>query len=199
MLTLTFLVLVLYGALLAFLWGWAIVHAFTTPRVDFSRKGLWTLALVLNPMASMWYWYIWRRWAFWSLFTPVILFATFLPSMLERILQALSIRAMADRFVNIMTVILENVIEIIPLPILIPLMVFPFILRLAALAHLGGNTNLDAPDRNDHAVTFALPVFGYGAAMTYCMRWRKGWALAGLIWFLLAMSVVMWLFLSKLT
>lgn len=199
MLTLTFLALVLYGVILAFLWGWAILHALTTPRVDSSRKYLWTMALILNPIASMWYWYIWRRWAFWTLFIPVLLFSTFLPFVLERIIQALMIRELADRFVSIMTVILENIIEIIPLPILIPLIVFPVILRLAALAHLGGNTNLEAADRNDHAVTFALPLFGYGAAMTYCLRWRKIWAFVGFLWLLLGTSVFCWFLLNKIT
>jgi hypothetical protein len=187
---LLFLALVLYGVLLALLWGWSLIHAFTTPKVDFSRRGLWTLALAINPLASMWYWYIWKRWAFWALFAPVILFSAFLPFALEGLIRTFIARDIADRFVNISTTILENVIEAIPLPILIPLVVFPFILRLAALAHLGGSKELDAQDRNDYAVTFALPLFGYGAAMAYALKWRRGWAIAGLCWFLLASGVV---------
>lgn len=187
---LLFLALVIYGIFLAFMWGWSLIHAYTTPKVAFSRRGLWTIALLINPLASMWYWYIWKRWAFWAIFAPVILFSTFLPFALEGLIRTFIARDIADRFVTISTTILENIIEAIPLPILIPLVVFPFILRLAALAHLGGSKELEAPDRNDYAVAFALPLFGYGAAMAYAFKWRRGWALAGLCWFLLASGVV---------
>lgn len=194
---LLFLALVLYGVVLAFLWGWSLIHAFMTPKIDFSRRGLWSVALIINPLASMWYWYIWKRWAFWTLFAPVLIFSIFLPQLLEAVLRTLTMRDLADRFVDIMTAILENIISAIPIPILVPLVVFPFILRLAALAHLGGNTDLEPADRNDQAVTFALPLFGYGAAMVYCFKWRRGWALAGLVWFLLVSGVV-WSFLRYL-
>ncbi|MBD3251183.1 hypothetical protein GF380_01790 [Candidatus Uhrbacteria bacterium] len=197
LLTLLFYALLLFGVLMGILWGWALYHASTTPHTPVSRRGLWIFALIINPLASMWYWYIWKRWAFWSLFAPVILFTTFLPQTLEGVLRTLEFRSMADRFVEVMTTILEEVIDVIPLPILIPLLVFPFILRLAALTHLGGNTDLKAADRNDHAVTFALPLFGYGAAMVYCMKWRRVWATLGLAWFLLATGVL-WSFVRYL-
>lgn len=190
LLTLLFLFLLLYGITLAFLWGWAIIHAFTTPHIPFSRRGLWTIALCCNPLASMWYWYIWKRWAFWTLFAPAFIFAAFFPQLLEAIIRILSIREIGDRFVHIATAILTNTIDVIPLPIAIPLFAFPFVLRLAALAHLGGNNDLEAADRNDHAVTFALPLFGFGAAMTYVLKWRRGWAVAGFCWIFLASGVV---------
>lgn len=189
LLTILLLLLVLYGVTLAFLWGWAIVHAYTTPRIPFSRRGLWTVALCCNPLASMWYWYIWKRWAFWILFAPTFIFAALLPELLEAVIHALSIREIGDRFVSIANVFLTNILDAIPLPVAIPLFAFPFILRLAALAHLGGNNDLEAADRNDHAVTFALPLFGFGAAMTYCLKWRRGWAVIGFCWFLLAVGV----------
>jgi hypothetical protein len=194
LLTLLFLALILYGVLLALLWGWSVFHAYTTPKSAFSRRGLWTLALIINPLASMWYWYVWKRWAFWALFAPAVLFTAFLPFTLEGLIRTFTARDIADRFVNVSTAILENVIDAIPLTVLIPLVVFPFILRLATLAHLGGSRELDAPDRNDYAVTFALPFFGYGAAMAYALKWRRGWALAGLCWFVLA-SGVCWSFI----
>ncbi len=187
---LLFLALVIYGVFFAFLWGWSLIHAYTTPKIAFSRRGLWTLAIIINPLASMWYWYIWKRWAFWAIFGPVILFSAFLPFALEGLIRTFIARDIAVRFVNISTTILEDIITAIPLPILIPLVVFPFILRLATLAHLGGSKDLDASDRNDYAVAFALPLFGYGAAMAYAFKWRRGWTLAGLCWFLLASGVV---------
>ena len=190
LLSLLFLALILYGILLAVLWGWSIFHAYTTPKVPHARRGLWTLALIINPLAAMWYWYVWRRWAFWSLFVPAIVFATLLPYALESVVKTFAIREIGERFVNIATALLTNIIDVIPLPILVPLVVFPFIIRLAALVHLGGNTDLEAADRNDHAIAFALPLVGLGAAMLYCFKWRRGWALAGLAWFLLEGGVI---------
>lgn len=195
----TFLVgLAIYASLLAFLWGWAIIHAYTTPNVEFSRRGLWVLSLIFNPMAAMWYWYIWKRLAFWSLFIPAVLFSAFLPNALEKTLRILSMRDMADRFVTVMQAILTNVIDSIPLAIAVPLFTFPFILRLAALVHLGGNNELEAADRNDQAVTFALPIFGYGAAMAYNLKWRRGWAIIGLCWFIFVCFVGWSLLVKKL-
>jgi hypothetical protein len=196
MLTIFLVALAFYTSLLVFLWGWAIIHAFTTPKVDFSRRGLWVGSMAVNPLAAMWYWYIWKRWAFWILFIPAIVFTTFLPKALAQTLRILSMRDVADRFVSVMGTILTNVIDAIPLMIAVPLFTFPFVLRLAALAHLGGNNDLEAADRNDHAVTLALPFFGYGAAMAYCLKWRRGWAIAGLVWFVVA-GWVTWVLLVK--
>lgn len=196
MLTALLVALALYASLLAFLWGWAIIHAFTTPKVAFSRRGLWVGSIFVNPLSAMWYWYIWKRWAFWFLFLPAMLFTAFLPVALEQTLRILSMRDVADRFVAVMQIILTNVIDAIPLFVAVPLFSFPFILRLAALTHLGGNNELEAVDRNDQAVTFAIPVFGYGAAMAYCLKWRRGWATAGLIWLIFS-CWFMWALLVK--
>ncbi|MFA5129594.1 MAG: hypothetical protein WC477_01595 [Patescibacteria group bacterium] len=187
--TLVFFAIIAYAILLGVLWVWAILHAFSTPKIPLSRRGLWTIALVFNPSATMWYWYVWRRWAFWTLFIPAILFAAFLPLTLERVIQVLSIRDVADRFVAFITPITTHFVQAIPILVAIPLFAFPYILRFAALAHLGGNDKLDAADRNDQAVTFALPIFGYGGALAYCLKWRRGWALAGLVWSLLATAM----------
>ena len=62
------------------------------------------------------------------------------------------------------------------------LMVFPLILRLAALLHLGRNTELTAMDRNDWVESLASPIFGFGAGMAYCAKYRRGWAMTSLVW-----------------
>jgi hypothetical protein len=196
LLTTFFVALAVYASLLAFLWGWAIIHAITTPKVDFSRRGLWVGALAVNPLATMWYWYIWKRWAFWALFFPAVAFTAFLPFALEQTLRVLSMRDVADRFVAVMGVILTHVIDPLPIAFVIPLFTFPFIFRLAALTHLGGNKELESADRNDQAVSFALPFFGFGASMTYCLKWRRGWAITGLVWFVFAVCMA-WILLVK--
>ncbi len=192
--TITLAIITLYGIVLGILWIMAMIHAASTPREDWSRRALWTFAIAVNPSATIWYWYIWKRNAFWVLFAPYFLFAAFLPFTLETTIRSLATRDLADRFVHITQQILANVIDAIPLPALIPLVAFPFVLRLAALAHLGGNTKLSASDRNDQAVTFALPIVGFGSALTYCLTWRRGWAVTGFLWVLLA-SAVVWSFI----
>lgn len=194
MLTFLFVAIVLYGVTFAFLWGWSVVHAILTPRVEWGRRGLWTAAMVVNPMSAMWYWYVWKRWAFWVLFAPALAFMATLPFALEQMIRAFTARDVADRFVTLGTLFLNNVLDAIPLPILIPLAVLPFILRLAALAHLGANKDLTAPDRNDQAIAFALPLFGFGAALTYCFKWRRAWAALGLAWFVLGTGTI-WSFI----
>lgn len=197
MLTLLFLAIVLYGVLFALLWGWSVIHAILTPQVAFSRRGLWTFALLINPLAATWYWYVWKRWAFWVLFLPSLGFMAFLPFTLEGMIRAFAARDLADRFVSIGTLLVTNVLDAIPLPVMLPLAVFPIVLRLAALAHLGANKELTAADRNDQAMAFALPFFGFGAAMAYCFKWRRVWATLGLGWFALALGTI-WSFVRYL-
>lgn len=197
LLTILFLATVLYGALFAFLWGWGVVHAFLTPKEPWSRRGLWVAAMVVNPGTAIWYWYVWKRWAFWALFAPALVFLAFLPLTLEALVQALAVRDLADRFVAIATLFLQNVVDAIPLMALVPLVAFPFILRLAALVHLGRNADLKAADRNDYAIAFALPIVGFGGAIAYCFKWRRIWAALGLGWFLIATGTA-WSFLRFL-
>jgi hypothetical protein len=189
------IVLIVYGVTFAFLWGWSVIHAFITPHEALSRRGLWTLALIANPVTSMWYWYVWKRWAFWMLFIPMILFVGLLPFTLDQVILALVSRGWADRFVSIATLFLTDVVDATPLPALVPLLVFPYLLRLASLAHLGGNSELKAADRNDQAVAFSLPLVGFGAAMAYSFKWRRIWALFGLMWFVLLAGTTWWSFL----
>jgi len=186
LLTIVFLLAILYGVLFALLWCWSAVHAILTPHEDWSRRWLWTAAILVNPSTAMWYWYVWKRWAFWVLFAPALAFLVFLPVTLDVLVQALSVRDLADRFVAISTVLQDAILVHIPLPLLIFISVFPFVLRLVALAHLGANAQLKAADRNDYAIAFALPVVGFGGAIAYCFKWRRVWAAFGLLWFLTA-------------
>lgn len=195
--TLVFLVAILYGVLFAFLWGWSAVHALMTPREDWSRRGLWTAAILINPVTAIWYWYVWKRWAFWTLFAPALVFIAFLPYTLETLVRAFAVRDIADRFVALATLFLQNVIDAIPLLVFVPLFAFPFILRFAALAHLGSNSDLKAADRNDYAIAFALPLVGFGGALAYCFKWRRAWAALGLTWFLVASGTI-WSFVRFL-
>jgi hypothetical protein len=196
-LTLVFLATVIYGVLFAVLWGWSAIHALMTPHEDWSRRGLWTAAILVNPVTAIWYWFVWKRWAFWILFLPAMAFLAFLPVTLDAMIQAFAVRDVADRFVAIATVFLNSVVDAIPLPVLFPIVAFPFILRFMALAHLGANSHMKAADRNDYAVGFALPLVGMGAAFTYCLRWRRVWASLGLGWFFIA-SATIWSFIRFL-
>jgi len=196
-LTLFFLALVLYSVLFSVLWGWSIIHAFLTPKEPWTRRGLWMTALVVNPMAATWYWYIWKRWAFWTLFLPALVFMLFLPATLDAALHTLEIRSLANRFVEIGTLFSQNVVDAIPLYALLPIVAFPIILRLAALMHLGRNTTLSAADRNDYAITFALPFVGLGGAIAYCLKWQRVWAALGLAWFLIVTATA-WSFVRFL-
>ncbi len=84
----------------------------------------------------------------------------------------------------------ELVLDSLPVFILIPMLVFPYVLRLLALAHLGANSDLTAADRNDHAVAFSLPIVGLGAAIDYCFKWLHGVAALGLVWLVLAGAAI---------
>lgn len=195
--TLVFLAAILYGVLFSVLWGWSAIHALLTPREDWSRRGLWTAAILINPVTAIWYWYVWKRWAFWTLFAPALVFIAFLPYTLETLVRAFAVRDIADRFVALSTLLLQNVIDAMPLALFVPLFAFPFLLRFAALTHLGGNSDLKAADRNDYAIAFALPLVGFGGALAYCFKWRRAWAALGLAWFLVATGTI-WSFVRFL-
>lgn len=197
LLTFLFLALVIYSVLFCVLWGWSIIHALLTPKQDMSRRALWMAALIINPPAAMWYWYIWKRWGFWALFAPALVFVLFLPLTLDAVIKTLEVRSIADRFVEIGTLFSQNVVDAIPLYALIPIVVFPIILRLGALVHLGRNTTLNAADRNDYAIAFALPFAGLGGAIAYCLKWQRLWAAVGLAWFL-TVSATIWSFVRFL-
>lgn len=135
--------------------------------------------MVLNPITAVWYWYIWKRWAFWLLFTPLVLGFATAPFIAKRILIRSDLSTFEQLFAKIMApgawvYLLATSIFII----------FPLLLRLIALLHLGKNKNISALNRNDWIVALALPIFGFGAGVAYCAQHRRKWAIGSLIWWL---------------
>jgi hypothetical protein len=156
------------------LWAWAILHALETPRATTSQRALWGIALVVNPLTAIWYWYVWKRWAFWTLFTPLLGLTISLPLIVRSVLSKADATALTNALFA-----LGSSRQVI---VIAALFIFPMILGLAALLHLGKNTELTAMDRNDWIVSLALPFFGFGAAIAYCARFRRRWAMLGLAW-----------------
>jgi hypothetical protein len=155
-------------------WVWAVIHAVQTPRATPMQKALWGTAMVANPMTAIWYWYIWKRWAFWTLFTPVLVAFVSFPFAIRSLFSKADSTAFTDFLFSLGSARLIILIA--------TLMLFPLILRLVALMHIGKNTDLTSMDRNDWIVSLALPFFGFGAGIAYCARHRRGWALVGLVW-----------------
>lgn len=156
------------------LWLWGIVHAASTPKSTVSQRAFWAGSMFVNPVTAVWYWYIWKRWAFWLLFTPLLVAFGSLPFVTRSLLT----NAEASQVTNTLFA-LGTQRQVV---VFATLMVFPLILRLAALLHLGRNTELTAMDRNDWVVSLALPIFGFGAGMAYCAKYRRGWAMTSLVW-----------------
>lgn len=155
-------------------WMWAIVHAIHTPRATVMQRALWGVAMVANPTTAIWYWYVWKRRTFWALFTPVLGAFISLPFVVRSVLSKTDETTIANILYGLGSARLVILVA--------TLMIFPLVLRLAALFHLGKNTELSAMDRNDWIVSLALPVFGFGAAVAYCSRFRRIWAMVGLLW-----------------
>jgi len=173
---LAFILLALSSAFYVVFWFWAVIHASQTPHAEIMQKRLWCVALVVNPLTAVWYWYIWKKWAFIALFTPLLVAFVSFPFAVRMAFshaEATAITNLLYSFGSGRLVILTAI-----------LMVFPLILRLVAILDLGKNTKLTAMDRNDWIVAIALPVFGFGAAIAYCARAKRGWALIGLLWWI---------------
>lgn len=179
-LTVAYILLGISIVLYVTFWIWAIVHAAITPKATKSQRGFWVGAIIANPSAAVWYWYIWKRWAFWLLFTPILGFFISLPIIVRSSLS----KAEATTFTNILFALGPTRLIIFVAAI----MVFPLVLRLAALLHLGRNKELSAMDRNDWVVSLALPFFGFGAGFAYCAKNLRPWAFACLVWWV-AISV----------
>lgn len=160
-------------------WIWAMIHSVSTPKSTVSQRLLWVGAMIVNPSAAVWYWYVWKRWAFWLLFTPIFGFFVSLPF----IVRSLLTKAEATQLTDILFALGTSGV----LVVIACLVIFQLVLRLAALLHLGRNAELNAMDRNDWVVALALPVFGFGAGFAYCAKYRRTWAIASLAWFV-AMS-----------
>ncbi len=156
-------------------WIWAMIHAGSTPHAPAGQRALWVGSMLVNPSAAVWYWYIWKRWAFWLLFTPILGLFVSLPF----IVRSLLTKAEATQFTDILFSLSSSSGVLVLIACLIA---FQLLLRLAALLHLGRNAELDALDRNDWVVALALPVFGFGAGFSYCVKYRRRWAFASLVW-----------------
>ena len=131
--------------------------------------------MFVNPSTAIWYWYIWKRWAFWTLITPIFGIFVSLPFVVRSLLS----KADATNVTNMLFALGTQ-----PLLIFVAaLLVYPMVLRLVAVLHLGRNEELDAMGRNDWVIALAMPIFGFGAGLAYCAGHRRKWAIASLIWF----------------
>jgi hypothetical protein len=138
--------------------------------------------MLLNPLTPVWYWYIWKRGVFIALFSPLLGIFLLLPFVTRSLLSKAE-----ETFLTKILFALGNGRLVILLTVLL---MFPLCLRLMALVHLGKNSELRAIDRNDWIVSLALPIFGFGSAIAYCAKYRRRWALIGLLW-IAVMGVVL--------
>lgn len=157
-------------------WIWALIHAAQTPNAPKGQRLFWVGAVIVNPSAAIWYWYVWKRWAFWTLFTPILGFFLSIPFVVRSLLTKANETNLTNFLFALGTTRLVIIVSI--------LIIFPLILKLAALLHLGKNNNLSAMDRNDWVVSLALPIFGLGAAVAYCAKYQRQWAIVSLFWWL---------------
>ncbi|OQB19157.1 MAG: hypothetical protein BWY14_00685 [Parcubacteria group bacterium ADurb.Bin192] len=174
-------VYILFGLSLVifiFFWFWAFWHAVRTPRANWGQRLIWGI-LLLNPTATVWYWCIWKRWAFWSLFTPLLGIFIALPL----VIRSLMTKADATSFTNTLFALGSNRLVIL----FVILMIYPIVLKLAIVLHLTKNTDVTAMDRNDWVLTMAMPVMGYGSALSYSSKFMKSWALSSLLWLIIAL------------
>lgn len=166
----------------AVFWVWGMIHAAATPKTPVRQRLFWSLSLLINPLAAAWYWFVWKRWAFWVLITPLILAFLSLPVVVRSLLS----KAEETFYTNLLFALGPTWLIIL----LAAMLVFPLCLRLAALFHLGKNFELTAIDRNDWVISLALPVFGLGAGMAYCAKYRRTWAIAVLAWWVV-MAIIL--------
>lgn len=155
-------------------WAWGIVHAASTPKSSLQQRLFWSGSMLVNPSTTVWYWYIWKRWAFWLLFTPIFGAFVSLPFVVKSVLS----KAAATELTNTLFALgTQRLVVIVAF-----LMIFPLVLRLFALLHLTRNNNLTAMDRNDWVVALAFPIFGFGAGLAYVAQYQRKWALVSLCW-----------------
>ena len=155
-------------------WNGAMVHAMRTPRVSMSQRIFWTLCILINPTATVWYWCVWQRYAFWALFTPML--GIFLSSPL--VVRSLMSKADATMLTDALFVLGSNAFVIF----FAVLLIYPIILRLMVALDLTKNNDISAHERNDWVVTMALPSIGFGVALIYAARHQRNWAFASIAW-----------------
>ncbi len=164
-----------------FFWIWAIIHAYRTPGAPFGQKLFWSIAILINPTATVWYWCVWQRWAFWTLFTPLSGIFIALPF----VVRSLMTKADATLLTNTLFALGSNALVIF----FAILLIFPLILRLITILHLTKSREISAMEKNDWVVTIALPNIGYGIALFYAVRNLRSWAFAGLGWMIIIVIV----------
>ncbi len=157
-------------------WIWAMAHAVRTPRAPWTQRMLWFLCLLFNPTTTVWYWCVWKRWAFWTLVTPLLGIFAALPF----VVRSLMTKADATQATNALFALGTNGLVIF----MAVLMIFPLVMRLATILHLTKNPNLSAMERNDWVVSIGLPSIGFGAAFAYAIKYQMPWAFAALGWLL---------------
>jgi hypothetical protein len=163
-------------------WLWAMIHAFQTPKATREQRIFWAGAIFVNPSAAVWYWYIWKRWAFWTLFSPILGLFVSMPFVVRSLLT----RTVATNFTNGLYALGTSRLLIT----FATLLIFPVLLRLGALLHLARNKELTAMDRNDWVVSLAIPVYGFGSAVAYCAKYLRKWAIVSLLWWVvIAVSI----------
>ncbi len=185
-----FIILGISIIIFTFFWIWALIHAYRTPRAPFSQRLLWSLCILINPTATVWYWCVWQRWAFWTLFTPLIGIFIALPF----VIRSLMSKADATLLTNSLFALGSNALVIF----FAVLLIFPVILRLMAILHLTKSKEIPAIEKNDWVVTLALPSIGYGVALFYTVRYLRTWAFAGIAWLILLTIVSKIMFMNIL-
>jgi len=178
--TLAYVILGISVVFYAGFWVWGMIHAASTPKASPAQKIFWTLALLINPSGAVWYWYVWKRWAFWLLFTPIFGFFLSLPFVVRSLLTHAQASFVTNALFALGTEYLLILVAV--------LCIYPILLRLIMLLHLGRNKELDAFDRNDWVTTVALPLYGFGAAMAYCAKYCRLWGVVSLVWLLAIMG-----------
>lgn len=157
-------------------WLLGMYHAAITPKAHVTQRCFWVGAILVNPLTCIWYWYVWKRWIFWLLFTPLFIGICSIPLFIR------------TAFSPNRTIVFFGIML---------LCIFPVLFRLATLLHMGKNSELDALRRTDWAVCFAFPLFGFGVSMIYATRYMHTWALMSLAWWLAA-SVSTSIFISRI-
>lgn len=160
-----------------FFWIWALIHAAKTPRAQWGQRLLWSLCIIINPSSTIWYWCIWKRWAFWALFTPLLGMFVALPF----VTRSLMTKADATWLTNALFALGGNGLVIL----FAILLIYPLVLKLNVVLHLSKNTDVTALDRNDWVLILALPIIGFGSALTYAAKYLKPWALVSLAWLII--------------
>lgn len=166
---------------MAYFWIWALVHAVRTPRAPWTQRLLWGFYLFLNPTATIWYWCVWKRWAFWTLFTPLLGFFMALPFAVRSVMT----KADATNLTNSLFALGSNGLVIF----FAILLIFPVVLRLAVTLNMTVNSALSAMDRNDWVLSVSFPVIGFGAALAYATRHMRPWAFIGMGWLVVLIIV----------